>query len=196
MGDIVLVTGGGRSGKSAFAERLAVRWGERVTYLATAEALDAEMAARIDTHRARRPPAWSTVEAPWDLLGALQSLDKAAEVVLVDALSIWTSNRLLALGDPGREGWWTDVAELERTLTSEAAALVAVARNASWRLVLVTDEVGLGLVPPFPLGRAFRDLLGRLNQAVATQADAIFLVVAGMGVEITRLAVTPEAWNG
>ena len=182
------MTGGARSGKSVFAETLAARHGERVAYVATATAGDAEMADRIARHRARRPATWSTLEAPLDILARLAALDAEVEVVLVDCLAVWAANRLLTLGEPAEDGWWDRVGALERVLTREVQALVTTARNASWELIVVTNEVGFGVVPPTELGRAYRDLLGRLNQVVAARANDVFLVVAGFAVEITRLA--------
>ncbi len=188
MGRIVLVTGGARSGKSVFAETLAARHGERVAYVATATAGDAEMADRIARHRARRPAAWSTLEAPLDILARLAALDSGIEVVLVDCLAVWTANRLLALGEPAEDGWWDRVGALERVLAEELDLVVTAGLAAAWDLLLVTNEVGCGVVPPTELGRAYRDLLGRLNQVVAARANDVFLVVAGLAVEITRLA--------
>jgi adenosylcobinamide kinase/adenosylcobinamide-phosphate guanylyltransferase len=194
MGAIVLVTGGARSGKSLFAEMLAAGLGACVTYVATAEVSDAEMDARVARHRERRPASWITREAPHDLRIGLAGLDQQVDVVLVDCLTVWVSNRLLTLGDPEQGGWWAAVEAIDRTLADEVGAVLALARGAPWHLVLVTNEVGYGVVPPTPLGRTFRDLLGGLNQWVAAQADAVFLVVAGLGVEVKRLAVAPQAW--
>jgi len=188
VGRIVLVTGGARSGKSVFAETLAARHGERVAYVATATVGDAEMADRIARHRARRPAAWSTLEAPLDILASLAALDAGIEVVLVDCLAVWAANRLLAVGEPAEDGWWDRVGALERVLAEELGLVVTAGRAAAWDLLLVTNEVGFGVVPPTELGRAYRDLLGRLNQVVAARANDVFLVVAGLAVEITRLA--------
>ena len=188
MGRIVLVTGGARSGKSVFAETLAARHGERVAYVATATAGDAEMADRIARHRVRRPAAWSTLETPLDILASLAAVDSGIEVVLVDCLAVWAANRLLTLGEPAEDGWWDRVGALERVLAEELDLVVTTARDASWELIVVTNEVGFGVVPPTELGRAYRDLLGRLNQVVAARANDVFLVVAGFAVEITRLA--------
>jgi adenosylcobinamide kinase/adenosylcobinamide-phosphate guanylyltransferase len=192
VGRIVLVTGGARSGKSAFAETLAARRGECVAYLATATVGDAEMEERIARHRARRPAGWVTLEAPLDILASLATVASGIEVVLVDCLAVWAANRLLAIGEPAREGWWDQVATLERVLTQEVEALVAAAREASWDLILVTNEVGFGVVPPTELGRAYRDLLGRLNQVVAARADEVYLVVAGLAVDVKQLAAETQ----
>lgn len=191
MGRIVLVTGGARSGKSAFAERFAAARGSRVLYVATAEALDEEMEDRIALHRARRPTGWSTREAPLDLIGVLGDV-RDVDVVLVDCLSVFVSNRLLGLGDEGAESWREDVRRLDGELVEEMGRLAELARDATWDLVAVTNEVGLGIVPPTALGRAFRDLLGRVNAAIAERADAVYLAVAGLAVELKQTAVSPE----
>jgi adenosylcobinamide kinase/adenosylcobinamide-phosphate guanylyltransferase len=194
VGTIILVTGGARSGKSRFAEQIAANFGARVAYIATAAIGDTEMAARIARHRARRSASWQTIEAPYDLLQGVAGLNPDIDVVLVDCLTIWSANRLLRLGEADDDGWWAAFDALMQTLSEELAALMALARRSTWRLVLVTNEVGAGVVPPTPLGRAFRDLLGTLTQQVAAEADAVFLVVAGLGMEIKAHAISPEKW--
>lgn len=200
MGRVELVTGGARSGKSAFAEGRAVALAAArgpatvVTYVATALASDSEMEARIAHHRARRPAAWHSVEAPMRLAEAVADACKASDVVLVDCLAVWTANRLLALGDPeapdgpSASAWWRDVADLEARLVTECDGALDAIRNGTEDVVLVTNEVGLGLVPPTPIGRAYRDLLGRLNQRLALRADAVHLVVAGFALDLATLA--------
>ncbi len=167
---LTLVLGGARSGKSRYAESLIAAlpapWQPPWTYLATAEAGDAEMAARIAAHRARRGPQWRTVEAPRDLAAALSSCQTAP--VLVDCLTLWLSNLMLAEADVDAE-----IDRLEQTLA-----------NASAPAVLVANEVGSGVVPDNPLGRRFRDLQGVLNQRVATHADRVVLVVAGLPLAV------------
>ncbi len=189
MGEVILVTGGAKSGKSLFAEQLAGALGSFIVYVATAEAHDAEMVARVARHRARRPATWFTVEAARDLRSALKTVPSTADAVLVDCLTIWASNHLLALAEPDTAGWWTAVEGLQATLCDEMGTIIDVAHAASWHLVMVTNEVGYGVVPETPLGRAFRDLLGALTQRAATLSDAVFLVVAGLGTEIKRAAV-------
>jgi len=160
----VLVLGGARSGKSAYAERLVAESGLDAVYVATAAADDAEMAARIETHRARRDPSWRTVEAPDRVEDALRQEAGEGRAVLVDCLTLWLSNLMLADGDIG----------------SRTERLVETARDANGLRVFVSNEVGLGLVPETPLGRRFRDAQGRLNQAVAGAADHVVFMAAGL----------------
>lgn len=168
---LTLVLGGARSGKSAYAESLFGGAGGAV-YVATAEAIDDEMRDRIARHRARRGDGWTTVEAPLDLAGALRAQarvgapERDGPGVLVDCLTVWLGNLMHAGRDVDREAG--------RLLESPAAA------EAPSPLVLVANEVGLGVVPDNPMARAFRDHAGRLNQALAERADRVVLVTAGL----------------
>lgn len=162
---LLLLLGGARSGKSLLAVRLADAWGGRTLVIATAEPRDEEMAERIRRHRAERPAEWETVEEPADLEGALSGVPEDAHV-LVDCLTLWVSNLL--------ERGLADVEIEERT--RKAAALAASRR--SWTLV-VTNEVGSGVVPAHPAARRYRDALGRVNAIWADTADQAALVVAG-----------------
>lgn len=186
---LVLITGGVRAGKTHFAERLVARHGERVLYLATAEALDAEMAARIAEHRAARPPHWQTVEAPLDPVPALEAAG-GADAVLFDCLTLWTSNLLLAapLDDPPTTA---------QAVAAEVRAAAAIDALLAWQaerripLYLVSNEVGLGIAPAYPLGRLYRDLLGRLNQRAAARAERVYLVVAGLAMDLRAAGALP-----
>ena len=177
-GDLVLVTGGVRSGKSAFAERLAAGYGLPVVYVATAEAGDAEMAARIAAHRARRPPSWTTLEAPLEPAGAVRAIGEGRYVVLLDCLGMLVSNVLLA----EHEGAGA-APRLERVV----AELGELARGPQRRLIVVTAEVGLGFLPLSPLARTYLDLLGAANQRLAHAAARVYLVVAGIPVDLRAL---------
>ena len=165
---LTFVLGGARSGKSRYAESLiaACRRLPPWTYVATAEAGDDEMAARIEDHRERRGANWRTIEAPRDLPAALAAC--AGGPVLVDCLTLWLSNLMLAEMDIEQE-----IEKLEAALAAAAAPVV-----------LVANEVGLGIVPEFPLGRRFRDMQGILNQRIAARADRVVLMVAGLPLAV------------
>lgn len=166
---VTLVLGGARSGKSRHAEQLiesalAGELYESATYLATAEALDDEMKARIAEHQDRRGDDWRTVEEPLDLVGALTANADPARPILVDCLTLWLSN-LMSAG---------------RDIDAETTALAARLQDFGGPVVLVSNEVGLGIVPDNELARRFRDHAGRLNQAVADIADRVLFVAAGL----------------
>lgn len=166
-----LVLGGARSGKSAFAqaaaEARAAQTGGRLVMVATAQAFDSEMAERIARHRDDRGSAWTTVEAPLDLADALDGLG-ADDVVVVDCLTLWLSNLMLD----------------DRDVGAAAAQLVASVGRFEGALWLVSNEVGLGIVPDNALARRFRDEAGRLHQALAQAADAVTLVMAGLTLRL------------
>ena len=161
-----LILGGARSGKSALAERLAASSGHDVVYIATAQAYDAEMAARIAHHRARRPAHWSSVEEPLVLADVLRAQVRPGRCVVVDCLTLWLSN-VLGEADPSR-------------FEHERAALLDVFPSLTGQVVLVSNEVGLGVVPLGELTRRFVDEAGRLHQALASQCERVLLVAAGM----------------
>lgn len=167
MAKSILITGGARSGKSALAESMVLDHGAPALYIATAEAHDAEMAERIACHQARRGPEWRTVSAPLDLTGALQAADPAMPV-LVDCLTLWLSNLMLA----------------DRDWQAEAGALAASLPRDGAPVVFVTNEVGAGIVPENALARSFRDAAGLVNQMIATACDELWLAVAGHPLKV------------
>lgn len=166
-GRLTLVLGGARSGKSRHAEALVAALPPPWIYVATAEALDDEMAARIAEHRARRDHRWQTVEAPREIARALGAAPLGS-TVLIDCLTLWLSNVMLAGADPAHE-----FRELEAALDTARGSVVAVA-----------NEVGLGIVPDSALARRFRDAAGRLNQRMAARADRVLLLVAGIPLTV------------
>jgi len=172
----ILVLGGARSGKTGFAERLAMRLGSSPVYLATAEALDAEMRERVATHRRTREGRFTTVEEPIELADAIIHASKKHDVVLVDCLTLWITN-LLAAG--------LDVAGL----VEELAVTLAQIKKA--RVILVSNEVGLGIVPDNPLARNFRDLAGSAHQRLAEICNDVYFVAAGLPMALKGTA--PEA---
>lgn len=180
MGQLFFVTGGARSGKSSYAERLAAQQPRPVTYLATLEPLDEEMRARIIRHQQQRPEGWTTVEAPRALVGTYTRLPGDC-CVLIDCLSLWVSNRLLPLGKAPEPD---AIAALEQELIDELQKLLSLAATRDADTIVVSNEVGSGVVPPSALGRAYRDLLGRADQYVAARADRAWLLVAGRPLEL------------
>ena len=187
VGRLVLVTGGTRSGKSRYAEALAAQGRQPVVYAATGAAGDDEMRARIHEHRQRRPPEWRTVETPRQVAKALAGLGDGPGTVLLDDLGLLATNHLLALcggAEPNRETG----AALDLALAAEIDGLQAARAAGGWDLIVVTNEVGLGIVPPTPLGRLFRDALGRANQELAADADEVYLLVAGLPLRIKPAA--------
>jgi adenosylcobinamide kinase/adenosylcobinamide-phosphate guanylyltransferase len=163
---LTLVLGGARSGKSRYAESVVTALPAPWIYVATAEARDAEMAERIAAHQARRGAGWRTLETPRDVVGALTA--HGTTPLLVDCLTLWLANAVLASADVDAE-----IERLEAALTQAAAPIV-----------LVANEVGFGIVPDNALGRRFRDLQGLLNQRIAARADRVVLVVAGLPLTI------------
>jgi adenosylcobinamide kinase/adenosylcobinamide-phosphate guanylyltransferase len=159
----VLVLGGARSGKSRTALQLAEQASLKRIYVATAQAFDDEMHERIALHRLERDRSWQTVDAPLELSQAIQAQTGPDKVVLVDCLTLWLSNIVLAERDPSHEG----------------DRLIHAVREAQGPLILVSNEVGQGIVPSTPLGRSFRDEQGRLNQRIAEACDAVVFVAAG-----------------
>ena len=184
FGELTFILGGARSGKSTLAEQLAAR-GERVLYVATAEGRDEEMRRRIAAHQAARPQHWDTVEEPLDLAGALRPVHNRYDTVLIDCLTLWVSNLLL-----GRQPGAADDAIEERILNTARELLQLVASSgAGW--IMVSNEVGLGVVPGSPLGRAYRDLLGRVNQLIAAHARQVYLMVAGLPLQVKPAGPPP-----
>jgi adenosylcobinamide kinase/adenosylcobinamide-phosphate guanylyltransferase len=174
----ILILGGVRSGKSAFALELARRMGQRVTFIATARAEDEEMRRRIEEHRKARPPHWRTIEAALGAAHALRQHSDQAEVILLDCLTLLVSNLLLEAGEGACVG------EVEARVMAEVAQLLAAFKDGTTSLIVVSNEVGMGVVPPHPLGRAYRDLLGKANQMVSQAADKVYWMLAGLPVEI------------
>jgi len=149
-----------------------------VVYVVTAEAGDEEMAQRILHHRRDRPPGWRTAEVPRDVVSAVEELGPEAAVITLDCITLWISNLLLAEGEEAAAG-------REEAILTEVKALARVAGEADADVILVSNEVGLGVVPPTRLGRIFRDISGRANQLLAQAADEVYVMWAGLPQKIT-----------
>lgn len=166
-GKFIMITGGSRSGKSAFGEKLTWELGEeRAAYVATAQTLDEEMEERVKGHRQRRPDTWPTFEETLDLAGLLQRIDGQYPVILIDCITMWVSNNLFSGDNPD--------------MLKEAEKLADVIRGMDSRVIAVSGEVGWGLVGESHIARRFIDLLGGVNQILAAAADDVYLTAAGL----------------
>jgi adenosylcobinamide kinase/adenosylcobinamide-phosphate guanylyltransferase len=181
MGQLTLILGGARSGKSNYAKQLAEARGKQVVYIATAEALDPEMQVRIEDHKKERPAQWKTLEIPRDVGRAIRDQPIHAEVVLLDCLTMLISNVLLAANDSNEV---PDEDEASRAVEAEMETLLSAIQDSPADWIVVSNEVGMGLVPPYPLGRMYRDLLGKANQKLASAADEVYLLVAGIPIPL------------
>jgi len=172
---IILLLGGARSGKSRYAQQLAGELGGKVLFIATGEALDEEMQARIAEHRKNRPKSWRTLEIPADIGRGIEKGIGDAEVVLIDCLTLLVSN--LLHGEP-------DYPEAEKRMLSEINELIAAMDKLDASFIIVSNEVGMGLVPETKLGRIYRDMLGKSNQLLASHATEVYLMVACLPVQV------------
>lgn len=189
MSHFALITGGARSGKSTFAERLAAYPGRPVIYIATAQVLDQEMAWRVQKHRQQRPAHWQLLEEPYAIPDALEKLRHEEAVILLDCVTIWLSNLLLQTLDSGSaESASPDTLtpEDEASILANVRKAATLAQEITPQVIMVTNEVGQGIVPENPLARAYRDLAGRANQLLAHHADAVYWVVAGYPLEVKK----------
>lgn len=183
MGKIIFVLGGARSGKSTYAEKLSGELGgDSVLFVATAEARDEEMRIRIERHKIDRPSTWQTLEAPRSVSEGIQKVWDGQAVILIDCLTLLVSNILLL----GVDGDDADVdQELGQTsVLSEMEKLTRTIEKLEAKAIIVSNEVGLGLVPPYELGRIYRDILGRANQYIAERASEVHLLVAGIPMKM------------
>ena len=175
---LTLILGGARSGKSTHAQQLArERGGDDVLFVATAQALDEEMQTRIEAHRRGRPATWRTLEAPRHTGEAIIQAESRA-IVLVDCLTLLVSNAVLALPESA------SALEGESAALAEVDELIAAYRRGTASWIVISNEVGLGLVPPYPVGRTYRDALGRANQCLAAKADEVLFLVAGIPMKV------------
>ncbi len=179
MAKITLILGGARSGKSRLAQEIAIKAGGDVLFVATAEAGDAEMKRRIEMHRRNRPAGWRTLEAATGLSGQITPQIGTARTVIIDCITLLVSN--IFGRHPG-----ADEKTLERAVTGEIEGLLTCIEGADARFIIVSNELGLGLVPPDPASRLYRDLLGQANQRLAARADTVWLLVAGIPVAIKK----------
>lgn len=179
---IILCSGGARSGKSEFAERLALVIKGPKAYVATGQAFDEEMVDRIKKHQERRGKIWNNFEVPLHLADEWENISQSADVILIDCLTMFTTNHMMAYGSiRGQE----DANRLEQTILSELDTLLDSIQSCEDKTVIfVTNEIGLGIVPDNKLARYFRDIAGRVNRAVASVADKLYLTISGVTIEL------------
>ncbi len=179
--ELILITGGARSGKSTFAEQLAMK-GKRVLFVATAEALDDDMARRIAAHRRSRPAEWDTLEEPRNLHESIRNkmlhVTSGYDTIILDCITMWVSNLLLA---------HENSRDAEAKIIDAAGEFLDLCAASNSRWIVVTNEVGLGIVPSSSLGRTYRDVLGRVNSLVAARADKVYLMADGLVLELKSL---------
>lgn len=190
MGKLTLILGGARSGKSTFAEgRARELGGDSVLYVATSETKDEEMQQRVEKHRSGRPSAWGTVEAPRNVAQALRQERSAARVILVDCMTFLVANHLMDAAAPEEDPFDAPRADpfdtqIEAGVIAEVEALVAYVQESDIEMLVVSNEVGLGVVPPYELGRAYRDILGRANQILARHAAEVLFLISGIPMKV------------
>ena len=172
---ILLVLGGARSGKSSYAQQVAAGLGDRVLFCATAQPLDGEMQERIQAHRQNRPPGWDTLEISDGLAAALAGRTGAYDAVIIDCITLLTANCI---------GEAMDYRSAEKAVDDEVDGLIDLMRRADCRFILVSNEVGGGIVPDNRLARVYRDALGRANQRLARAADEVILLTAGLPAKL------------
>ena len=177
-GKLIFITGGARSGKSNFAEKKAMSLGKLVAYLATAQAIDEEMTFRIKKHREKRLNTWETYEEPIKVRELMSCLGLEKEVVLIDCLTLLTSNLFL------REEGKVEDSKWQEEILLEIKKLAEISYKVPAQVIIVSNEVGMGLVPDNPLGRVYRDILGRANSIIADKADEVFMMISGIPLKI------------
>lgn len=174
MSQLTLILGGARSGKSSHALWLAKESRKPVTFIATAQAFDEEMSARIQKHKAERPVNWQTLELPLNIVPGVSQIK--SDVVILDCITLWITNLMMQFVKDD----FVDEVPFIQTAQAETEALLTSLRNTEREWLIVSNEVGLGLVPPYQMGRVYRDALGWVNQRLAQEADAVILMVAGI----------------
>ena len=173
MGVITLLIGGARSGKSKFAVELAISSGGKVAFVATATATDEEMKARIAEHKRMRPSSWATIEEPINVPQWIYSHSNEFNTLIIDCITLWLSNCIVA-------------GMSDEAILGEVEQLLNACKQSSCNVIIVSNEVGMGVVPTTPLGRRFRDMAGKVNQLIASQADIVYWLCAGIPVCIKR----------
>ncbi|MBL8062753.1 MAG: bifunctional adenosylcobinamide kinase/adenosylcobinamide-phosphate guanylyltransferase [Anaerolineales bacterium] len=178
MPKITLILGGARSGKSSYALKLAEELHKSVTFIATAQAFDEEMSARIQKHKAERPTDWETLELPLNIASNIPQIK--SELIILDCVTLWVTNLLMKFVKYDL----VDEAPFMQSAKGETEALLAAIQNTDQEWLIVSNEIGLGLVPPYQMGRVYRDALGWVNQRLAQEADKVLFMVAGIPMTV------------
>ncbi|MBA7532217.1 Bifunctional adenosylcobalamin biosynthesis protein CobU [subsurface metagenome] len=177
----ILILGGARSGKSRFAREMALRLGDKVLFVATAEALDEEMKQRIEEHKRERPSSWHSIEVPTGVGRRIREEVGDAQVVIVDCLTLLVSNVIGQCGDDPEQ---ISAELVQERLTAEIDELIGCINGSTATFILVSNEVGMGLVPESRLGRVYCDLLGKVNQILAEHADQVYFMLSGIPLSL------------
>ena len=186
MGKLTILLGGARSGKSTLAEKLAAQMSDRVLYVATAIPFDDEMEHRIENHKKQRPHSWKTIEIPSGIGKALQAEIQSFDVILLDCITLLVNNLFMEYSvDPDDP----DEGRISQAITHEMDEIEALIKSSTVDWILVSNEVGMGLVPPYPIGRLYRDSLGWINQRLASLADEVYLLIAGKAIPLHAIAL-------
>jgi len=184
MTELILVTGGARSGKSTFAEQRAKELGENILYVATSKPIDDEMKHRIAKHRAQRPSEWETFEGYKNLDAELADKVEGKDAVLLDCITIMVTNLMLDEEFDWESLTRSRVGQIENTILHQIKRLISLSKMSDTPFILVTNEVGMGVVPPSAMGRDFRDIAGRMNQILAKAADEVYFCVSGIPMRV------------
>lgn len=184
MGKLILITGGARSGKSSFAEETARKIGENILYVATSIPIDQEMEARVQRHKEQRPSTWETVEAYKDLELYLHGRMDNKNAILLDCITIMVANLMLEKREDWDNATNIEIAETEELIKTEIEKLLELVKTISIPFIVVTNEAGMGVVPEYASGRAFRDIGGRMNQLLAKAADEVYICIAGIPLRL------------
>jgi len=180
MGKLILITGGARSGKSRYAQEMAEKSGEKVLFVATAEGLDDEMRGRIAKHRQQRPTIWRTLEAPLNVSNRLQAAAGDIQTIIIDCITLLVNNVFTR----GCDGDSIDMTLIQEKLSAEIDGLLDCVKKTDALFIIVTNEVGLGIVPDNYMARSYRDLLGGANQQLAKASDEVYLMVSGLPLRV------------
>lgn len=183
MSKIIMVTGGSRSGKSKFAEEICKKNSDKIAYIATMRIFDEEMQQRVDIHKARRGPNWETFEIPCEIRENMNQIQKF-KIVLLDCLTMLIFNKMFSLGIDFENISSEIRTEVENIILEYVEQEIKVMKNSSADFVIVTNEIGLGIIPEYPLSRLYRDIAGKANQILAENSEEVFFVVSGIPVKI------------